>query len=299
MRLNRFLALAGLSSRRGAEEYIRHGRVTVNGQLSTNLATQVAPSDQVKVDGQTVRTQEFVYLLLNKPADFLTTRSDERSRKTIYDLLPADLPNLAHVGRLDKESEGLLLLTNDGDLAFRITHPKFKLEKEYLVTIDREIQAEDSAKTKKGVYLAEGRARFEAIAKVNPRQVRVVLTQGIKRQVRRVFAALGYKVKRLQRVRIGPLTDLGLRSGQVRFLSRQEVDSLTKPRRSDKKVGEASRFASSKLGNAVTLRTPKRQRGDASSTDEGAHTARAVNSDNRRRKVAVKNSAEDSAATIS
>ena len=236
MRLNRFLALAGLSSRRGAEEYIRHGRVTVNGQLSTNLATQVAPSDQVKVDGQTVRTQEFVYLLLNKPPDYLTTRSDERSRKTIYDLLPPDLPNLAHVGRLDKESEGLLLLTNDGDLAFRITHPKFKLEKEYLVTIDREIQAEDSAKTKKGVYLAEGRARFEAIAKVNPRQVRVVLTQGIKRQVRRVFAALGYKVKRLQRVRIGSLTDLGLRSGQVRFLSRQEVDSLTKPRRSDKKA---------------------------------------------------------------
>jgi 23S rRNA pseudouridine2605 synthase len=266
VRLNRFLALAGLSSRRGAEEYIRHGRVTVNGQLSTNLATQVAPSDQVKVDGQTVRTQEFVYLMLNKPADYLTTRSDERSRKTIYDLLPADLPNLAHVGRLDKESEGLLLLTNDGDLAFRITHPKFKLEKEYLVTLDREIQAEDSAKTKKGVYLAEGRARFEAIAKVNPRQVRVVLIQGIKRQVRRVFAALGYKVKRLQRVRIGPLTDLGLRSGQVRFLSRQEVDSLTKPRMARKRVGEASRFASSKLGNASTLRTAKKQSGDASPT---------------------------------
>jgi 23S rRNA pseudouridine2605 synthase len=268
VRLNRFLALAGLSSRRGAEEYIRHGRVTVNGQLSTNLATQVAPSDQVKVDGQIVRTQEFVYLLLNKPADYLTTRSDERSRKTIYDLLPADLPNLAHVGRLDKESEGLLLLTNDGDLAFRITHPKFKLEKEYLVTLDREIEAEDSAKTKKGVYLAEGRARFEAIAKVNPRQVRVVLTQGMKRQVRRVFAALGYKVRRLQRVRIGPLTDLGLRSGQVRFLSRQEVDSLTKPRRPDKKVGEASRFASSKLRDTRTPRPPKKQSGDASLAQE-------------------------------
>jgi 23S rRNA pseudouridine2605 synthase len=266
VRLNRFLALAGLSSRRGAEEYIRHGRVTVNGQLSTNLATQVAPSDQVKVDGQTVRTQEFVYLLLNKPADYLTTRSDERSRKTIYDLLPADLPKLAHVGRLDKESEGLLLLTNDGDLAFRITHPKFKLEKEYLVTLDREMEGEDSAKTKKGVYLAEGRARFEAIAKVNPRQVRVVLTQGIKRQVRRVFAALGYKVKRLQRVRIGPLTDLGLRSGKVRFLSRQEVDVLTKTRAPRKRAGEAPRFASSKLGNASTVHTPRKQSGDASPT---------------------------------
>jgi 23S rRNA pseudouridine2605 synthase len=226
VRLNRFLALAGLSSRRGAEEYIRHGRVTVNGELKTDLATQVAFSDQVRVDGQVVRTQEFVYLLLNKPADFLTTRSDERSRKTIYQLLPGDLPNLAHVGRLDKESEGLLLLTNDGDLAFRITHPKFKLEKEYLVTLDREFETEDSSKTKKGVYLSEGRARFDTIVKVNPRQVRVVLTQGLKRQVRRVFAALGYKVKRLRRVRIGSLTDRGLRPGEVRLLSQKEVGLL-------------------------------------------------------------------------
>jgi 23S rRNA pseudouridine2605 synthase len=228
VRLNRYLALAGISSRRGAEGYIRDGRVTVNGELSTNLATQVAPSDQVKVDGKLVRTQQFLYVLLNKPADFLTTRSDERTRKTIYDLLPDDLPNLAHVGRLDKESEGLLLLTNDGDLAFRVTHPKFKLEKEYLVTLDREFEPGDSAKTKKGVYLAEGRARFDSIVKVNPRQVRVVLTQGLKRQVRRVFAALDYKVRRLQRVRIGPLTDQGLRSGEVRLLDRKEVDLLTK-----------------------------------------------------------------------
>ena len=202
--------------------------MTVNGALNTDLATQVDPSDHVRVDGKIVRSQEFIYLLLNKPVDFLTTRSDERSRKTIYDLLPGDLSNLAHVGRLDKESEGLLLLTNDGDLAFRITHPKFKLEKEYLVTLDREFQPEDSAKTKKGVYLAEGRARFDSIAKVNPRQVRVVLTQGMKRQVRRVLAALGYKVKRLQRVRIGPLTDQGLRSGEVRLLNRTEVALLTK-----------------------------------------------------------------------
>jgi 23S rRNA pseudouridine2605 synthase len=274
VRLNRFLALAGVSSRRGAEEYIRHGRVTVNGQLSTNLATKVEPSDQVKVDGHLVRTQEFVYLLLNKPADFLTTRSDERSRKTIYDLLPGDLPNLAHVGRLDKESEGLLLLTNDGDLAFRITHPKFKLEKEYLVTLDREIEAVDSAKTKKGVYLSEGRARFDAITKVNPRQVRVVLTQGIKRQVRRVFAVLGYKVRRLQRVRIGPITDLNLRTGEVRFLSRNELDLLRKRRPTGKKMSVAG-----------VSRSPNR--------------AQAVSSENRRRKVASKESTEDSAATTS
>jgi len=149
VRLNRFLALAGISSRRGAEEYIRNGRVTINGELITDLAKRVSPSDQVRVDGRAVQRKEFIYLLLNKPADFITTRSDEGSRKTIYTLLPENLPGLAHVGRLDKESEGLLLLTNDGDLAFQITHPKFKLEKEYLVTLDREFQIEDAPKTGK------------------------------------------------------------------------------------------------------------------------------------------------------
>jgi 23S rRNA pseudouridine2605 synthase len=228
VRLNRFLALAEISSRRGAEEYIREGRVTVNGEPSTDLATQVSPDDRVQVDGRLVRVQEFVYVLFNKPAGFITTRSDEKLRKTIYDLLPARLWNLTHVGRLDRESEGLLILTNDGDLAFRITHPKFKLEKEYLVTLDREFQPEDAAKTRKGVYLSEGRARFDAIRKINPYQVRVVLTQGLKRQVRRVLATLNYKVKRLQRTRIGPLTVRDLGPGEIRLLSKQEIDSLAR-----------------------------------------------------------------------
>jgi len=233
VRLNRFLALAGISSRRGAEEYIRNGRVTINGELITDLAKRVSPSDQVRVDGRAVQRKEFIYLLLNKPADFITTRSDEGSRKTIYTLLPENLSGLAHVGRLDKESEGLLLLTNDGDLAFQITHPKFKLEKEYLVTLDREFQVEDAPKTKKGVYLSEGRARFDAIFKVDRQRVRVILTQGLKRQIRRVFAALGYKVRRLQRIRIGPLTDRGLRPGEVRFLSKRQIELLTNRRAGD------------------------------------------------------------------
>ncbi len=223
MRLNRFLALAGIASRRGAEAFIRDGRVSVNGKVCTDFSTQIAPSDHVKVEGRTVQAREFVYILLNKPRDFLTTRADEKSRKTIYDLLPAKLPRLAHVGRLDKESEGLLLLTNDGELALKMTHPRFKLEKEYLVTLDREFQMADVPKVRKGVYLAEGRAKFEAVFKVNPQQVRVILTQGIKRQVRRVFAALDYKVHRLQRIRIGTLTGIGLRIGDIRFLTREEV----------------------------------------------------------------------------
>jgi 23S rRNA pseudouridine2605 synthase len=229
MRLNRFLALAGIASRRGAEEFIRDGRVTVNGTVCTDLSTQISTTDHVKVEGRLVRAGEYIYLLLNKPPDYLTTRSDEMSRKTIYELLPRGLPRLAHVGRLDKESEGLLLLTNNGELAFRITHPKYKLEKEYLVTLDREFDAADAAKTKKGMYFAEGRARFDSIVKVSRQQVRVILTQGLKRQVRRVLAALGYKVRRLQRVRIGPLTDRGLRSGEARLLTQGEIDLLINP----------------------------------------------------------------------
>ena len=223
MRLNRFLALAGIASRRGAEAFIRDGRVSVNGKVCTDLSTQVAPSDHVKVEGRPVRARELVYILVNKPRDFLTTRRDERSRKTIYELLPGKLPKLAHVGRLDKESEGLLLLTNDGELALRMTRPRFKLEKEYLVTLDRELEMADVPKLLKGIYLAEGRARFDAVFKVSPQQVKVILTQGIKRQVRRVFAALDYNVKRLQRTRIGALTDKGLRPGDIRFLSGEEV----------------------------------------------------------------------------
>ena len=226
MRLNRFLALAGVASRRGAEHLIRSGRISVNGKTCAELATQVTSEDHVRVDRKIVKAKEFVYLLLNKPAGYVTTRSDDRSRPTIYDLLPKHLPKLAHVGRLDLESEGLLLLTNDGELTLRLTHPRYKLPKEYLVTLDREFDMAESAKVKKGIYLAEGRARFDAIYKINPRQVRVVLTQGIKRQVRRVFAALAYKVKRLERTKIGDLSDATLKPGAYRMLKRAEVEKL-------------------------------------------------------------------------
>jgi len=226
MRLNRFLALAGVASRRGAEQLIRSGRISVNGKTCAELATQVTSEDHVRVDHKIVKAKEFVYLLLNKPTGYVTTRSDDRSRPTIYDLLPNHLPKLAHVGRLDLESEGLLLLTNDGELTLRLTHPRYKLPKEYLVTLDREFDMAESAKVKKGIYLAEGRARFDAIYKINPRQVRVVLTQGIKRQVRRVFAALGYKVKRLERTKIGDLSDATLKPGAYRMLKRAEVEKL-------------------------------------------------------------------------
>jgi 23S rRNA pseudouridine2605 synthase len=226
VRLNRYLAQSGVASRRAVEEIILDGRVSINGAICTELSRQVASTDSVKVDSKLVRPAEWVYVLLNKPVDYVTSRSDDRTRPTIYELLPRHLHQLAHVGRLDIDSEGLLILTNDGDLTLRLTHPRYKMPKEYLVTLDREFAMTDAPKTKKGVYLSDGRARFDSLTKLNSRQVRVVLTQGLTRQVRRVFAAIGYKVRRLQRTKIGPLSDTILKPGEYRLLRPAEVEKL-------------------------------------------------------------------------
>jgi 23S rRNA pseudouridine2605 synthase len=230
MRLNRYLAQSGVASRRAVEEVILAGRVSINGAVCTELSRQVAPTDSVKVDGKLVRPAESIYILLNKPVDYVTTRSDDRARPTIYQLLPKNLHQLAHVGRLDIDSEGLLILTNDGDLTLRLTHPRYKMPKEYLVTLDREFEMADLPKLKRGVYLTEGRARFDSLTKLNSRQVRVILTQGITRQIRRVFAAIGYKVRKLQRTKIGPLFDTSLKPGEYRLLRPVEVAKLRGPK---------------------------------------------------------------------
>jgi 23S rRNA pseudouridine2605 synthase len=230
MRLNRYLAQSGVASRRAVEELILAGRVAINGAICIELGRQVEPTDSVKVDGKIVRPDELLYVLLNKPVDYVSTRSDDRSRSTIYDLLPKKLQQLAHVGRLDIDSEGLLILTNDGDLTLRLTHPRYKVPKEYLVTLDREFAMTDLPKVKQGVYLSEGRARFDSLTKLNSRQVRVVLTQGLNRHVRRVFAAIGYKVRALRRTKIGPLSDTVLKPGEYRLLRPAEVEKLRRQR---------------------------------------------------------------------
>jgi len=226
MRLNRFLAAAGLGSRRSCERLIADGHVSVNGSRVEKLATVIADGDDVRVDGRQVRVARPVYVLFNKPRGVVVTRSDERGRHTVYDFLPPEFSTLFHVGRLDKESEGLLLLTNDGSLAQRLTHPSHEVEKEYEVALDKAFDPAHAAKLLKGVFIEGGRGRFERIHSLAPRRVRVVLRQGIKRQIRLMFYDLGYEVEQLVRTRIGGIQSRGLPTAGFRHLTPRELESL-------------------------------------------------------------------------
>lgn len=223
MRLNRYLSLCGISSRRGSEQVILEGRVTINGEVVRELATQVEPDDRVTVDGKTVRAATGVVIALHKPKGYLCTRSDTHDRATIYDLLPAKFQQLHHVGRLDQESEGLILLTNRGDLSQRLAHPSQGVEKEYEVVLDKEVEPAVLAKLTHGVSTAEGFAKAERAWSTGPHRVNVILKQGLKRQIRLMFYRLGYEVERLVRIRVGWLLLKGMAKGDWRELSEAEV----------------------------------------------------------------------------
>ncbi|MGH8093291.1 MAG: pseudouridine synthase [Chthoniobacterales bacterium] len=229
MRLNRFLAAAGLGSRRHCDELIAGGRVTVNGQPCTNFGTQIGESDHVKVDHRLVRKKENLTILLHKPAGFVSTRRDPNATDTIYDLLPAKFSRLFNVGRLDAQTEGLLLLTSDGDLAQQLTHPRYKVEKEYEVTLDRLWEPRLAAKLREGIFLDGKRARLSRVQQFGPTRLRVVLQQGLNRQVRRMFYEIGYEVKHLVRTHIGHLRLGDLPRGSWRPLTKSELTKL-KPR---------------------------------------------------------------------
>jgi 23S rRNA pseudouridine2605 synthase len=226
MRLNRFLAAAGLGSRRQCDELIAAGRVTVNGRACTNLGTQVEPSDHVKVGSRLVRPAESLTILLHKPAGFVCTRRDPHATDTIYDLLPAKFSRLFNVGRLDAQSEGLLLLTSDGDLAQRLTHPRHKAEKEYEVTLDKLWEPKLAEKLRAGIFLDGKRAKLMRVQPFAPTRLRVVLLQGMNRQIRRMFYDIGYEVERLVRIRLGHLRLGDLPRGSWRPLTKSELASL-------------------------------------------------------------------------
>lgn len=224
MRLNRYLSLCGLGSRRGVEAIVLEGRVCINGHYIRDLATDVSEDDKITVDGRPVRAEKPVVLALNKPRGYICSRSDERDRLTIYALLPRQYQQLHHVGRLDKESEGLLLLTNRGDLSHRLIHPSQGAEKEYEVVTDKPMDLETMNKLVHGMMTEEGHAKAERAWLITEYRAHVVLKQGLKRQIRLMFYQLGFEVERLRRTRIGWLEIRGLPKGGWRELSETEVE---------------------------------------------------------------------------
>jgi 23S rRNA pseudouridine2605 synthase len=228
MRLNRFLAAAGVGSRRHCDELIAEGRVSITGKICTDFSAQPASHDHVKVDGKLVRAAPAFTIMLHKPAGFVATRKDPHARDTIFNLLPQKFGRLFNVGRLDAQTEGLLLLTNDGELAQRLTQPRYKIEKEYEVTLDRPWDSALASKLLRGIFLDGHRAKIAHLRSVSPTRLRAVLRQGINRQIRRMFETVGYRVKHLVRVRVGNLRLADLPRGHWRALTKRELDDLRK-----------------------------------------------------------------------
>jgi 23S rRNA pseudouridine2605 synthase len=226
VRLNRFLAAAGLGSRRRCDELIAAGRVRINGKVCTNFSAQPGPRDHVKVDDKLVHTAPALTIMLNKPAGFVSTRKDLHARDTVFDLIPEKLSHLFTIGRLDAQTQGLLLLTNDGELAQQLSHPRFKVDKEYEVTLDRPWDPAVAPKLECGILLDGQRAKIAQIRSLSSTLLRVVLRQGINRQIRRMFEAVGYRVERLLRIRIGNLRLGDLPCGHWRTVTKSELRSL-------------------------------------------------------------------------
>jgi 23S rRNA pseudouridine2605 synthase len=240
-RLQKVLAQAGLGSRRACEVLIAGGRVRVNGQVAT-LGDRADPEvDEVEVDGALVGVRPgLVHYLLNKPAGVVTTASDPQGRATVVGLVPAE-PRVFPVGRLDADTEGLLLLTNDGDLAHRLTHPSFGIDKEYLVEVEGTPARGVVRRLRDGVELEDGVTAPAKVAAVGANQLRITIHEGRKRQVRRMCDAVGHPVRRLVRVRIGPVSDRRLAPGEWRPLRQDEVRALEraaagKPRRPSRRT---------------------------------------------------------------
>ncbi len=225
-RLQKVLAQVGLGSRRVCEELIADGRITVNGEVAV-LGRRVDPdTDRLAVDGVPLSVRPgLVYYLLNKPAGVVSTASDPEGRPTVVGLVPSE-PRVHSVGRLDAETEGLLVLTNDGDLTFHLTHPRFGVEKEYLVAVTGRLRPAEVRRLREGVALEDGVTAPARVALVEPSLVRITIHEGRNRQVRRMCAAVGHPVERLVRIRIGPLADRSLAPGAWRPLTFSEVRAL-------------------------------------------------------------------------
>ena len=230
IRLNKYLANAGICSRREADEYIQAGVITVNGEVVTERGTKVLRTDEVKFHDQPVSIEKKVYVLLNKPKDYVTTSDDPQQRKTVMDLVKnACRERIYPVGRLDRNTTGVLLLTNDGDMASKLTHPKFLKKKIYHVYLDKNVTAHDIQQIRDGIQLEDGEIQADACEyadEKDKKQVGIEIHSGKNRIVRRIFESLGYRVTKLDRVQFAGLTKKNLRRGDWRYLTEEEVDRL-------------------------------------------------------------------------
>ena len=230
LRLNKFLANAGVCSRREADEFIQAGVVTVNGEIVTELGTKILRTDEVKFHDQPVSIEKKVYVLLNKPKDYVTTSDDPQQRKTVMDLVKNACPERIYpVGRLDRNTTGVLLLTNDGDLASKLTHPKYLKKKIYHVYLDKNVTARDLQQIAEGIQLEDGEIKADDVQYAHPtdkKQVGIEIHSGKNRIVRRIFESLGYRVQKLDRVQFAGLTKKNLKRGDWRYLTEEEVDRL-------------------------------------------------------------------------
>ncbi|NBB99781.1 MAG: pseudouridine synthase [Bacteroidetes bacterium] len=232
IRLNKYIAKAGVTSRRKADDLIDAGRVRVNGETAEAYWYRVMPGDTVEVNGRTISPQSLRYILLNKPKDTISTTDDEKGRDTVMDLvsLPADIRDgLFPVGRLDRDTVGVLLLTNDGDLAHRLMHPRYDTKKLYRVRTQNTIDPHEIDRLRRGVELEDGRASADRVTYINPKrreEIGLMLHEGRNRQIRRMMEALGHEVVALERVNYAGLTTDGLERGEWRHLQGHEVQHL-------------------------------------------------------------------------
>lgn len=229
-RLNKFIASSGACSRRKADEYIENGKVKVNGKIVTELGFQVSKKDKVTLEGKLIKPETLTYIRYYKPAGYITTASDEKGRKTIYDALPEEVRTLRPIGRLDKDSTGLLIMTNDGDLINQLSHPTLKVPKVYRVCAEGKLNLNDLTVMEKGIEIEEGKIAY-AYARILEFEgkntvLEIVLFQGLNRQIRKMLDYLGHPVISLKRVSVGPIDLSGLKKGQFKYLKPKQINEL-------------------------------------------------------------------------
>jgi len=230
IRINKYIANAGIASRRAADELIKSGRVKVNGNIVIEPGITINEKDVVKIDNKDIKAKAKKYIIFYKPAGYITTKSDPQKRKTIYDLLPQEVHNLKPAGRLDKDSSGLLIMTNDGDLIQKLTHPKGHVPKIYRVTVEGKINMQDVHDMQKGVEIEEGKTAYADVSVLEYSQgktaLEMVLYQGYNRQIRKMIKKLGHEVISLKRIAYANISLAGLEKGKYRYLSSKEVTNL-------------------------------------------------------------------------